>query len=281
MLRRGDILNIKYTTRHKNLAYKHSKKRWWIVSGEWQKLHLVSPFQLHRARLSFVKITPLFRYHKNIFILVGILICHISYDTLTPLLINAVYINLIEKLPDECKAQIKASLSPCKFTSCIEATILSQSLRFLPTKLRRKEMFNGTDASTLATESYFLLTILNNAGNFIFQWLVTQPSVHPKTSLWSVFDFEGSKTPESIFNIHLAFPEVRICGFLVRLARVLSFMYLLLNSSCHSSSSFNNLKIHLLNKHLFCNSKFCIPKPLWIFGWHKISHLASLYLRLC
>jgi hypothetical protein len=32
---------------------------------------------------------------------------------------------------------------------------------------------------------------------------------------------------------------------------------------------------------LFCNSKLWIPRPPCIFGWHKISHLANLYLRLC
>ena len=128
----------------------------------------MSPFQLRRARLSLVRTTPLFRYHKNIFILVGILICHKSCDTLTPLLINAAYIDFIEYLSDECSPQTKASLSPYKFTSCNEARILCQSLRFVPTRLRWKEMFSGTEAITVATESCFLLTILNNEGNLSF-----------------------------------------------------------------------------------------------------------------
>jgi hypothetical protein len=67
----------------------------------------------------------------------------------------------------------------------------------------------------------------------------------------------------------------------VQLPRVLSFIYLFLNSSCHMPSSFNSLKSHLLNKHLFYMSKLCIPKPPWTFGWHKSFHLTSLYLRLC
>jgi hypothetical protein len=70
-------------------------------------------------------------------------------------------------------------------------------------------------------------------------------------------------------------------GFLTQLPRVLSFMYLFLKRSCDMPSSFNNLNSHLLNKHLFCMSTFCIPKPPYIFGWHKISHLANLYLRFC
>jgi hypothetical protein len=89
--------------------------------------------------------------------------------------------DLTEKLPDECKAQTNVSLSPSKFTSCTEATILSQSLKFLPTKLRRKEMLSGTEASTLATESYFLLIILNNAGNLSFSgWLPNQASIQKR-----------------------------------------------------------------------------------------------------
>ena len=181
-----------------------------MVSGQWQKQHLLSPFQLRWARLSLVKMTPLFRYHKNILILVVILICHKSCDTLTPLLINAAYKDLTEKLPDECNVQIKTSLSSCKFTSCRDATILCQSLRFRPARLRRKEMFSGTDASIFATESCFLLTMLNNAGNLSLR-LTTQPSVHPKTSLWPVFYFEWTKTHESVFDIHQTFTKMRIC----------------------------------------------------------------------
>ena len=97
--------------------------------------------------------------------------CHKSCDTLTPLLINAAYMDLTEKLPDECSAQTKASLSSCKFTSCKEATILCQSLRFVPTKFRRKEIFSEDELRTCATESCFLLTILNNAGNLSLRGL--------------------------------------------------------------------------------------------------------------
>ena len=138
----------------------------------------MSPVQLRLARLSLVRMTPLFKYHKKTFILVGILVCQISCDTLTPLFINAAYIDLTENLPDECIAQTKVSLSPCKYTSCKDATILCQSLKFLPTRLRRKEIFRGTDASTLATESCFLLTMLNNEGNLSFSgWFPNQVSV--------------------------------------------------------------------------------------------------------
>ena len=53
-----------------------SKKRCCIVSSSWQKQHCWLPCQLLRARLSFVSMTPRFRYHRKILILSGILSFH-------------------------------------------------------------------------------------------------------------------------------------------------------------------------------------------------------------
>ena len=136
-----------------------------MVSGEWQKPHFVSPSQCRLTRLSLVKIIPFFQT------LYRILICQISCEILIPLLIKAAYMDFNEKLPDEYNAQTKMSLSSCKFTSCREFTVLCQSLRFAPTKFRQKEIFGGDELSTYAIESYFLLTILNNAGNISFRGL--------------------------------------------------------------------------------------------------------------
>jgi hypothetical protein len=143
-----------------------------MVSGKWQKQHFLSPFQFRLARLSLVKITPFFRYHKKTLIFIGILICHISCDTLTPLLINAAYMDLTVKLPNVFRPQTKTSLSFSKLISCKEATTLWQSLRFTPTKFQRKEIFSGDELSTCApTESCFLLTMSNNAGNLSLRGL--------------------------------------------------------------------------------------------------------------
>ena len=92
-------------------------------------------------------------------------------DTIMPLLINATYTNFTKKLPDKCNAQTKTSISSCKFRSYKELTILCESLWFKPTKFQRKEIFSGNELSTGATEFYFLLTILNNAGNLSFRGL--------------------------------------------------------------------------------------------------------------
>ena len=241
----------------------------------------MSLFQLRRARLSFVRITPLFKYHKNIFIFVGTLICHISCSTLTPFLINAAYIELTEKLPDKCKDQTKTSLSSCKFTSYREATILCQSCRFLPAKLRRKEMFKGTAARTLATEACFLLSILNNEENLVLSgWLSSQVSIQKRVCEPSLTLNDPNPMKVSLTFIR-PFQKWESVGFLEQLPMVLCFRYLFRKRYCHNPSSFINLKSHLLNKHLFCTSKFCMPRPSCILGWHKIFHLANLYFRLC
>jgi hypothetical protein len=85
-----------------------------MLNGFWAVTEAATfiTFQLRLAKLSLVKITPLFKYHKNTFILEGTLICHKSCDTLTPLFINAAYIDLTEKVPNASNFQTKLSLSP-------------------------------------------------------------------------------------------------------------------------------------------------------------------------
>jgi hypothetical protein len=53
------------------LANQYSKKRCLTVSFSWQKQHFSLPCQLHFTKLSFVKITPLRRYHIKIFTFSG------------------------------------------------------------------------------------------------------------------------------------------------------------------------------------------------------------------
>ena len=63
------------------------------------KQQTLLPFQFLLARLSFVKITPLFRNHTKILFFRGIFICHISCVTFKPLLTRNLYIKLTEKDP--------------------------------------------------------------------------------------------------------------------------------------------------------------------------------------
>jgi len=95
-------------------------------SGNGQKQQHLSPCQLRRAKLSLVRITPLFKYHMKILIFIGSFVCQTSSDTLTSLLIKAAYIDLTEKTPEAIKPHIKTSLSSVKLTCCTEATIRFQ-----------------------------------------------------------------------------------------------------------------------------------------------------------
>ena len=70
-----------------------------------QKQQTLLPFQFLLARLSFVKITPLFRNHMKILFFRGIFICHISCVTFKPLLTRNLYIEFTEKDPFLCKPQ--------------------------------------------------------------------------------------------------------------------------------------------------------------------------------
>ena len=57
-------------------ANRQSKNRCLIVSISWQKQHVLLPCQLRLAKLSFVKMTPLLRYHKKTLFFRGAFSCH-------------------------------------------------------------------------------------------------------------------------------------------------------------------------------------------------------------
>jgi hypothetical protein len=107
------------------------------------------------------------------FIFIDSFVCQISCDTLTSLLINAAYIDLIVKAPETFKTHKNTSLSCSKLTCCKEATIRSQLVKFAPTKFLLKEiLFSKGELMTVAIVSRFLLTILNNPGNLSLRGLL-------------------------------------------------------------------------------------------------------------
>jgi hypothetical protein len=130
----------------------------------------------------FVRSTPLFKYHMKTFIFIGSFVCQISCDTLTPLLINAAYIDLTVKTPEAFKPQINSSFSYSKLTCCKEATIRCQFVKFTPTGFLRKEIFSTGELITVAIESCFLLTILNNVRNLTLRGLLPS-QIYPKSGL--------------------------------------------------------------------------------------------------
>ena len=95
----GTIPNDIWTTRHRNFAYWHSKKRFCIVSFLPQKAYDLSPCQFCLLRLFFVSNTPFFRYQIKILIFKGNLVRQMSCGTKTLLLKRYLYIDRIEKDP--------------------------------------------------------------------------------------------------------------------------------------------------------------------------------------
>jgi hypothetical protein len=88
------------------------RKRCWMDSGLWQKQQFLSSFQFLLMRLSLHEITPFFKYHMKLLILVGNLARQISWDTLTPLLTKATYIDLMgKKRPDDYKDKDQINMS--------------------------------------------------------------------------------------------------------------------------------------------------------------------------
>ena len=69
--------------------------------------------------------------------------CHKSCDTLTPLLINAAYMDLTEKLPDECSAQTKTSLSPVSLHRVKKQQFYANPLGSYPLNFSEKKYLVG------------------------------------------------------------------------------------------------------------------------------------------
>jgi hypothetical protein len=72
MLHGGYKVEATWMTDHINLAKRHWKNKYFIVSSWWQKTHFLLPCQFRLARLSLVRTTPLRRYHSNTLIRKGI-----------------------------------------------------------------------------------------------------------------------------------------------------------------------------------------------------------------
>ena len=144
------------TTRQKNLATWQSIKRCWIVWSLEQKQHSLLPFQFLLIKLSLVRITPLFRYHINIFILRGIFNFHRCLLNCTlPLLISALYIEPTLNVPDWVKFQWKTLALLFKWTWLMRATKPCHKVSEWPLKVFVKDTLRGTLSNTDATSHAF------------------------------------------------------------------------------------------------------------------------------
>lgn len=195
--------------------------------------------------------------------------------------INAAYIDWEENFPFWCKLHLKVSFEGFKESPATRFTSAYQLPKFSPWRPLRKETFNGTDPSTVATVVCLYRTMLYRLGYLC--WSVKFPNHLSSQNLVAC--------PLLTLNIPLARkrsltfinPDQK-CespGFLTTCPKVLLPKYFFLKICCHIPSSFNNLNNHLLSKHLFWISMFLIPKPPKSLGWHRIFHLANLYFFFC
>ena len=137
------------------------KKEMWIVSSLEQKQHCLLPFQFRLARLSLVRIAPLFKYHINILILRGTFSFQRCLSNCTlPLLISTLYIELMVNILDWFKFHWKKSALSFKWTWLMRATKSCHKLRLWPIKDRQNDTLRGTWSKTDATVACFFRTIL-------------------------------------------------------------------------------------------------------------------------
>ena len=122
-------------------AWWQSKRRYVIYSLQLQKQHLKLPFQFFLARLFFVRITPLWRNQKRIFILREIFSFQINlWRKGACWFISWRYIDLTVKIPYLCKFHLKWSLPSTKLILVILATKSSHYWSFSSTNALLNEM---------------------------------------------------------------------------------------------------------------------------------------------
>jgi hypothetical protein len=159
-----------WIARHTNLAKWQSKRRCCIDSSDEQKQHFLSPCHCLLAKLSFVKITPLYKYHKETLILRGSLSFYIKVlYGIASANNKALYMDFTEKNPFWCSPHTNRSLWFVNCTSVTIATTSCHACKLTPTKNLRKATFNGVIDNTVLAYAPFLLTILYKAGKIDFK----------------------------------------------------------------------------------------------------------------
>lgn len=146
----------------------HPKKRWLMDSIELQKLQYLLPFQFLLTRLSFVKITPFFKYHMKILIFNGSLNCQISCVTLILVLTRRLYMDLTENTPFLWRDHTNIFLPSWRFTCTILVTRSCHSKSLAPTKDLLKDILSGDVLKTSATVACFFRTMLYKFGYWDF-----------------------------------------------------------------------------------------------------------------
>ena len=138
--------------RHNNFASGHSRKRCLIDSFWSQKQHLELPTQFLFARLSLVRITPLWTNHIKILIRSGTLIFQKCNDLDNgPVSIKSRYIDFTEKTPVAVNFQRIVSAWSDSWTSINLRTSCNQASQRSPTRDLLKWILSGIEFNTVAT----------------------------------------------------------------------------------------------------------------------------------
>lgn len=162
------MLKAIWSERRNNLAIGQSRNRCLIVSLFWQKLHLGLPFQFPLARLSFIRITPLWTNHMKILILSGTLIFHICADFgIGVESMICMYIDLTVKTPFVVNFQCTRSGRSKRLMSINLLTRCSQLIHLSPIKDLRNWIFRGVSQSIDATDACRCCAIWYNYGYWI------------------------------------------------------------------------------------------------------------------
>jgi len=185
------------------------------------------------------------------------------------------------KNPFWCRDHTKMSLWSCSWISITLATSWCHKSKLLATRDLRKEIFSGVELRTWLTNADFFLAMLYRVGYWFLRGLLSSQ----ESSQNLIWDPLPSLNLPHLRNSDLTLmrPDQK-CespGKCSTWVRDLYWKYFLLSRVCHIPCSFISLKSHLLSKHLFCASRFKIPKPPWSFEQQRTLHLVSLYFFLC
>jgi hypothetical protein len=147
---RGDLNPVLICSNHQmNDAYKQPKNKCFIVSGLLQKQHILLPFQCLLAKLSFVKVTPLLRYHIKKLIFKGSLSFQRSLlCTPTPLFRDARYKDWTLNIPLEVKFHPNEFLFEFKLVCDTSDTRWNHWTLSCWAKPLRKDIFKGAVENT-------------------------------------------------------------------------------------------------------------------------------------
>ena len=141
---------------HMNLAKWQSKNRCCIDSLEEQKQHFLSPCHWRLTKLSFIKITPLNKYHRKTLILRGNFSIQIKVlQGTTSAVTKALYMDLTKNNPFWCNHRTKRSLWFVNCTLTTIATTSCHACKLTPTRDLLNATFNGAVDNTVLTEALF------------------------------------------------------------------------------------------------------------------------------